>query len=148
MAYYGSISNVAALALTWTENGEFTDGDIYGDGASIPSLTQVETWMTQMSGVIDLALNGEGFITPLTTVAGLAGAASQVEGVVADLCHAAHKSGRFFTKKAMESGTSPIRTVNAELNTWVSSNKVGLLAAGERTTTSSIGKTSAFMDTI
>lgn len=136
---YGSSTNVAALASTWTANGVFTD-------ATTPTLAQVEAWIAQMSSTVDLALSGEGFVTPLTDVTAVAAAAAIVEGVVADLCHAAHKSGRFFTKNALESGISPIRAVSQELSDWAASNKVSFRTLGVATVTDAVGTHTASFD--
>jgi hypothetical protein len=144
---YGSPINVAVLASTWTHNGAFEDASIYNE-ATVPSLEQVEAWLEQFSQTIDLALSTEGFVTPLTNPTAMASAAAVVEGVVADLCHAAHRSGRFFTKKALESGTSPIITVRQELNAWVSGNAVGFRTLGVAIVVNAVGEHFASFDVL
>lgn len=144
---YGDVANVEVLASTWTSNGQFLD-DSGCDDATVPSLTQVEAWIEQMSSVIDLALASEGFETPLTDAVPIASAASMVEGVVADLCHAAHRSGRFFTKHALESGISPIMAVRKELNAWVTDNAVGFRTLGVLTVPNAVGENTASFDVL
>ena len=144
---YGSVTNVAALASTWTNNGAFTNGDIYSDG-TIPSLLQVEAWLVQMSAVVDSAIANEGFITPLTNATAVADASAIVEGVVADLVHASHKSGRFYVKRALESGTSPIITIRAELTQWVVDHAISFKTLGVPTASNIVGAHLASFDVL
>lgn len=144
---YGDVINIEVLASTWTSGGHFLD-DSGCDNATTPSLTQVEAWIDQMSSVIDLALATEGFETPLTDAIPIAAAASVVEGVVADLCHAAHRSGRFFVKKALESGISPIIAIRKELNEWVTANVVGFRTLGVANVKNAVGETTASFDVL
>jgi len=144
---YGAVANIEVLASTWTSDGHFLD-DSGCDDATVPSLTQVEAWIDQMSSVIDLALATEGFETPLTDAVAIASAASMIEGVVADLCHAAHRAGRFFTKKALESGMSPIIAIRKELNEWVANNAVGFRTLGVATVTNAVGENTASFDVL
>lgn len=144
---YGAVANVAALAGAWTNNGEFLDDGQYTT-ATRPSLNQVETWLEQMSGVIDLALATEGFVTPLTETTAIAAVAPIIEGVVKDLCEAANSVGRFFTKTAIERGISPIRAVSKELNEWVKNNAVGLRTMGVTTKPNAVGESTASFDVL
>ena len=144
---YGTVSNVAVLASTWTRNGEFFDTDAYLDGTT-PSLAQVNIWLEQMSRTIDFAISNEGFVTPITNPTAVAAISGIVEGVVADLCHAAHKSGRFFTKKALESGKSPLLTIQKELNEWVAGKVVAFTSLGIPTTTNAVGSGTASFDVL
>ena len=148
--YYGSIGNVEVLATTWTNNGHFLDVDIYDiySVATTPSLMQVEWWMIQMTATVDLALAVEGLVTPLTNPTAVAAVSAVVEGVVADLCHAAHKSGRFFTKSALDSGISPMRAVMKELNEWVAGNAIGLRTLGTLTVKNAVGDHTASLDVL
>ncbi len=56
--------------------------------------------------------------------------------VVADLCHAANSTGRFFTKAALERGVSPMRAIRKELAEWVEDQADGLELLGATRTRS------------
>jgi len=144
---YGTVTNVAVLASVWTKNGQFTNADAY-TVATTPSLTQVEAWLEQMSQTMDFAISSEGFATPITHPTAVGAIAGVVEGVVADLCHAAHKSGRFYTKKALESGSSPLLTIRKELTDWVTAHAVSFQALGIPTVTNAVGNTMATFDVL
>jgi len=142
---YGLVANVEALAGIWTVNGLFLDVTACED-ATNPSLTQVEAWIEQMSSVVDLAIATEGMATPLTDTTAVAAVSAIIEGVVADLCHAANRTGRFFTKTSIENGVSPVRAVTKELNDWVANNAVGLRTLGVTTVADAVGEHTASFD--
>lgn len=125
---YGAATDVAALAGTWTLNGAFTT-------ATNPTLAQVNAWLEDVSDLMDLALAQHRFEIPIDT--GLANyskisniLSNVVVPLVADLCHAANSSGRFFTQKAIEFGMSPMKVITKDINAWVDSNADGLVALG------------------
>jgi len=144
---YGSVTNVAALSSTWTDNGEFTNDDTYVEGTN-PSLMQVEAWLEQMSSVIDSAIANEGFVTPLTNPTAIADASAIVEGVVADLVHASHKSGRFFVKKALESGISPMMAIRSELTQWVVDHTISFKTLGILNASGAVGAHTSWFDVL
>jgi hypothetical protein len=141
---YGSLATIEALASTWTKAGHFTDSDPYS-GGTIPSLTQVNAWIDQMSLVVDFAIANEGFETPVVNPTAVAAIADEVEKAVADLCHAAHKSGRFFTKKALESGAP---SASAYLTTWVGSRITAFRTLKIPTVTNAVGMGSGSFDVL
>jgi len=126
---YGTVQNVAAMSSVWSRGGDFFDDDVYVV-ATVPSRTQVEAWLIQFSNVVDLALRVEGFNTPLTDATIIGAVSPIVEGVVADMVHWSHKAGRFYSKKMLESGVSPIRVIMKELNDWVADNLIGIRNSG------------------
>ncbi len=117
---YGTPGGVAALARTYTDNGLFTSN-------TCPTLSQVETWLEQISAVIDLALENEGFITPvppnLTEVFRIVSVVAEAK--VADLVHYANSAGRFYSKQALESGAQPVDIIRRELSSFVTLNAIG-----------------------
>jgi len=127
---YGTADNVAAMSSVWSRGGHFYDDDDIYVTATVPSLAQVEIWLTQFSAVVDLALRVEGFNTPLVDDIAVGAITPIVEGVVADMVHWSHKAGRFYSKKMLESGISPIRAITKELNDWVAANLIGLQNSG------------------
>jgi len=142
---YGTASGVAALARVWTNNGAFFDDDVYTT-ATIPSLEQVENWLTAVSDEMDAALANEGFQVPVTVAKAISALSLQIESVVADLCHAANSSGRFFTEKAIERGVSPMKSIRKELLDWVTEHVVGLEAMGVPRNTNTLGAHEASFD--
>lgn len=128
MTAYGAASDVAALAGAHTAGGVFTT-------TTTPTLLQVEAWLVDVSDLMDLALAQHRFEIPIDT--GLTNytkitniLSNVVVPLVADLCHAANSSGRFFTQKAIEFGLSPMKVITKDINTWVDSNADGLVALG------------------
>lgn len=126
---YGSPTGVAALARAWTDNGEFTDPDVYIDGTN-PTLTQVETWLEAVSVMVDLALGSEGFSIPVDQANAVKALNEIVNALVSDLVHAANSSGRFFTERVLETGKSQMAIINADILSWVVAHTDGLIAMG------------------
>jgi len=126
---YGSAAGVAAFARAWTDNGSFTDPDLYDNGTN-PTLTQVDAWLESISVMVDLALGSEGFTTPVTQENAILALHEIVNALVSDLCHAANSSGRFFTERLLETGKSQMAIINADILNWVVSHTDGLVAMG------------------
>lgn len=138
---YGTAAAVGALAQTWTLNGQWVDSvaevvadplhvpPIVGVAAVVgtnPNLTQVNKWLSEVTGMMDVALQTYGFITPVVQVDALKAIDMIVESVVADLCHAANSSGRFYTEHIIESGVSPMTVIGKQLDNWVNGAALGL----------------------
>lgn len=126
---YGSAEGVAALARVHTDNGEFIDPDVYIEGTN-PTLTQVQTWLEEVSTYVDLALGSEGFEIPVTQESAVKALNGIVNALVSDLVHAANSSGRFFTERMLESGKTPMAIINADIISWVTAHTDGLVAMG------------------
>jgi len=126
-AYYGSATEVAALAQIWTREGSWVNASP-GVDATIPSLSQVAAWLVTVSAMIDLALVGAGFTTPVVVSTVLSAAGMFVSILVADLCHAANSSGRFYTSKVLERGGATI--IWDEILKWVELYADGFESAG------------------
>lgn len=142
---YGDVDNVAALARVWTDNGQFVDADIYGDGGTNPSLTQVETWLAQVSSTLDLVLATQGFDVPVTEVLAVAAIDPLVEALVVDLCHASNSTGRFAVTGGVDN-LSPLLQIRKELDEWVALNAVGLEGMGVTKSSSYVGRNVASFD--
>jgi hypothetical protein len=122
---YGSAVGVAALSALWATGAGGTF-----DVNSRPTLAQVNTWLDEVSKLLDTALNDQGFDTPVTVTAVTGELGLLVNGVVKDLCDYSHGAGRFFTEKALDAGISPFMTVDKELHEWVKRKIVGLEKQG------------------
>lgn len=126
MPDYGTVEGVAAIASTWTRDGEFFDADlVYDIPATNPPLSTVEAWITSMSALMDAALKDNYFVTPLTDdfEVSYAAVSNQCNVLVADLVAARNQSGRFFlqTVDASRDLTNWAK-IQKELIDWVKSN--------------------------
>ena len=115
---YGSPAGVAALASTWTEDGEFTDEGLYDPG-TIPSLSQVTEWLEQVSSFVDIALSGQGFTVPVSHVDVKKAIDLKANTIVADLVKLQHSKGRLFSDRIRETGEDPLNVIEKELFGWV-----------------------------
>ncbi|MEA1998245.1 MAG: hypothetical protein U9N61_02815 [Euryarchaeota archaeon] len=127
---YSTAAKVADEVPRYTDadTREFTTG-------TRPSLTQVESYINRVSGVVNLYLAKEDFAIPLTqSDAVLACEAVVIESVI-DMCHAANSAGRFYQDKHLR-GKSPLRVLRKELSDWVTANAAGFERLGAARTTS------------
>lgn len=131
---YGTSTGVAALTKKWTDDGEFTDEDYLEclqDIVTNPTLSEVETWLAQISDTLDVALDGKGFVTPITAPTKCVNMVTViVEQYVADLVKYVNNTGRFVTERAQESGVEPMIQLSKDIATWVTTNAPALEAAG------------------
>lgn len=121
---YGTVAGVAALSSLWTDNGLFLDNTIYIDGTK-PSLSQVVDWLGEISSTLNLCLEDEGFITPVTVADVTLILGSKCQAIAKDMCDFSHGAGRFFSKQSIDSGQSPMMTIENELREWVKQRAVG-----------------------
>lgn len=115
---YGSPEGVAALASIWTDEGSFTNDDLYETGTT-PTLEQVEQWLEELSVFVDIALSGEGFTVPISHVDLVKAIGLKVNTMAADLVHLQHSKGRLFSDRIQESGTAPMTILEREILAWV-----------------------------
>lgn len=126
---YGTAADVAGLARTWTENGEFLDPDAYVSGTN-PTLVQVNAWLGQISVMMDLALANHGFAVPVTQQQVIQALGAKVAAFTADLVHLSHSKGRLFSDRIQESGVDSLSIIDKDVNAWVQRNVTGLEAMG------------------
>jgi hypothetical protein len=120
---YGSAAQVAALTRRYTTNGVY-------DGTTNPTLTTVEGWIDSASATINVGLAAAGFTIPITQADAKAAIAQVVVEAVADLCHYANSSGRFYTERALERGIAPMKVLRQEMAGWVEEQADGLELLG------------------
>lgn len=121
---YGTVQGVAALSGLWTDNGYFLDDTVYLEGTK-PSFSQVEDWLGEISSVLDLCLEDEGFVTPVTVATVITILCSKCQAIAKDMCDYSHGAGRFFSKQAIDGAASPMMTIENELREWVKTRAVG-----------------------
>jgi hypothetical protein len=128
---YGTAVKVAALTGRWTNAGVY-------DATTNPTLTTVESWIDDISSMMNVVLKGAGFTIPVTQEDAKAAIGMLVVGQVAELCNAAHSTGKFYSEKALERGEYSI--IRAEIDSWVKANADGLeLLGAERGRASTAG---------
>jgi len=141
VSVYGTQEEVAAMAKMYTRAGVWVDPvpAIPGpyDKGTNPTLTQVETWLANISGQMNLALGQAYFIVPFyddataTLHESSYRAISQyVVSLVADMCHYVNSSGRFYSDKLVERGITPMAAMLKDMVAWIAMNERGLLADG------------------
>lgn len=125
---YGVATDIAALT-----NAYLNASGAY-DTSTVPTLTQVEGWIDQVSGIMNTALAGQGFTVPVSQADAVLAIKSFVIEAVTDLAHAANSAGRYFTQSALERGVSPMSSIRKQILDWVESFAGGLESLGaERT---------------
>ena len=129
---YGTVEGVASYARTWTRGGQFYDASEYPSvSPTKPTLSEVENWLSEISGAFDLALENEGFVVPVTSAIApnsYKQLTMKVETLTADLCAYANGLGRLYTDRALERGSLTIG--NQEINDWVKNHITGLVNDG------------------
>jgi hypothetical protein len=159
---YGTADDVAAKS-SWTRNGHFYDyapavladpnatPPVVGSPevlATHPSLTNVNTWLEQISHAMDAALASFWFDIPVDQTAHSDVASmltDMVTSLVADRCDSANSTGRFFSQKVVESGMSVMGIVTKDLQAWVEANQDGLVVMGLTQTKNVAKKTQIYI---
>lgn len=128
---YGNAAGVASHTRAWTDNGLFVDPDENAGIKGTPTtLTEVDTWLSQVSQMVDVALAGLGFTVPVTVTTVTPVIASKVETAVADLVKLSHGKGRLFSERIQGAGKSGEAVIESEIVTWASSKALGFEAMG------------------
>ncbi len=123
---YGTAAGVASYARTWTRGGSFYDAEAGPPvvAPTKPTLTEVERWLTQISAMVDTALQNEGFTIPITATNSLNAITMKVETLVSDLVAYANGMGRLYTDSALQRGS--MNLLNKEIMDWVKGQATGL----------------------
>ena len=118
---YGTADGVAVRCGQYVDctTGLFTTG-------THPTKAQVETFINQMSGIMNTSLSRAGFTIPIAQ----ADAAQAVTGIVeeysADLVLATGFQGRFYSALFQASGMNRMAFIAKEIDEWVTSAAIGL----------------------
>lgn len=120
---YGSAAGVASYVGVYTSAGSFST-------ATNPTLAHVESWIDQVSALLNTALAARGFTVPLTQPDVVLAAKSLVEQLVSDLAHAANSSGRFFSERFLERGVSHWYVIRQDISNWVEEYASGIEELG------------------
>jgi len=121
---YGTSAGVAAHAKTWTRGGAFYDASASPlVAATKPTLTEINTWLEQISNLFDRAISNEGFVVPVVAVKSVSLITLEVERIVADLCDRANGMGRLVQDRVLHIGY--MRVLANEVKTWVQEGAYG-----------------------
>lgn len=127
---YGAVADVEALTRIYTNSGVF-------DTSTIPTKTQVESMIDQVSALVNVSLSAQGFRIPITQSDAKRAIDSLVNQLVSDLAHAANSAGRFFTERALTGGLSIWAQVRKDIDDWVGTSATGLASLGAARATES-----------
>ena len=120
---YGTANGVAVRCGQYVDDttGLFTT-------STHPTLAQVETFINQISGLMNAALAAAGFTVPIA--AAYADAVQAITGIVeeysADLVLATGMQGRFYSESFQRSGMNRMAFIAKELTEWVLAYAPGL----------------------
>lgn len=121
---YGTAAGVAAHAKTWTRGGTFYDASASPlVAATKPSLTEVATWIEQVSDMFDRAISNEGFVVPVTATKSVSMITLEVERIVADLCDRVNGTGRLAQDRVLHIGY--MKVLANEIKAWVQEGATG-----------------------
>jgi hypothetical protein len=126
---YGSVAEVEALTPRYLDGGSY-------DADTQPTLTQVETFIDRVSGILNVLLAQAGFVVPVTQAdAKLALDDFAVDQAV-QLCHAVRGSGPYAPGSTELRGRRARTVILEEAYAFVERYAAGLEALGaERTRT-------------
>ena len=136
---YGSTGGVAGLTPRYaTSSGVF-------DATTRPTLTQVESYIDQVSATINVMLARLGFSIPVSNAQGVLMLALFVNEEVAQIVEGINGSGRFGPGQK-QIGRSRYQLITADVQEFIDTNAEGLEAIGATRTTSDVGAV-GFRDT-
>ncbi len=138
---YGTASDVAALSQTFTDNGVFKT-------TTRPTELQVEAFIDQISGILNVALAGESFAVPITQADAKLACVSLVSETVKDMVAAANSTGRFFSESSMKSNLSMLAQIRRDIKDWVEDSASGLEEIGAPRGNSLLGQIATNDDAI
>jgi hypothetical protein len=130
---YGTAEQVASLATMWTdiETHQWKDAvPDYNITATNPTLTEVNDWLVALSKQFDIALGAHWFIFPIdvnVSPTAFSSVSQYIAQLVADLCHFKNSSGRFFTEKLVERGSTPMAAILRDMNNYIEMNADGFV---------------------
>jgi hypothetical protein len=127
---YGTPEGVAALARTWTRDGDWLDPVEPAEAGTNPKLTTVVNWIDQISAILNASLAKYGFTIPITQADAKLNCDGIVEQLVSDMAQYANMTGRFFSQRFIDSGYSVWRTIRGDIDAWVNMYASGLEELG------------------
>jgi len=120
---YGGLQDVAAIVPEYTASGSFTT-------STRPTQAQVETFLDQVSGVLNVILAREGFGVPVSQVDGRRALEHFAVVQAAQLCHAANGAGPYAPGSDEMRARTPFQAVFGEAEDFIAGNAAGFETLG------------------
>lgn len=120
---YGSAGNVAALVP------KYANGSGVFDTTTRPTLTQVETYIDQVSGALNSMLAEQGFEIPVTQADVKQALEMFVNEEVASIAQGINGGGRFGPSNAGYT-SSRFKLINDDINNYIKGNAIGFERLG------------------
>jgi hypothetical protein len=120
---YGSVAAIEALTPQYTANGAFT-------ATTRPARVQVETFIDQVSALINTLLAAQGFTIPITQIDAKRAVDSFVTLEVASFVEYANGAGPWIADASQMRASSPSRIVLKDAEAFIASQALGLEAMG------------------
>lgn len=121
---YGTLEGVGALVPNWSGGGsDFAN-------TTRPTATQVETWIDQVSAILNGILSQFGFAIPVTQEDAVRALTMFVEEEVAAFVNGVNKSGRFGPTAKGKTVGGRFRLVLEDVKGYVEAMAVGLERLG------------------
>ena len=120
---YGSTAGVAALTPRYAHSS-----GVY-DATTRPTITQVESFIDQVSSLLNVMLAREGFIIPVTNANVVLMLAMFTNEEVAQICEGINGSGRFGPGQK-QIGRSRYQLITADVQDFIETSKAGIEAIG------------------
>jgi hypothetical protein len=115
---YGSVAEVAALTGRWTNEGSY-------DGTTRPTLTQVETFIDRVSGMLNLLLAEAGFAVPVSQADAKLVCDEFVVEQAVQLCHGANGAGPFAPGSEQLRSRTAFEIISREASEFVTAHAAG-----------------------
>lgn len=138
---YGTAAGVGALVPKWAGTGAFA-------ATTRPTLAQVESWLDQVSAIVNGTLRQEGFAIPVTQADAKLTLTLFVQEEVADIVNGINGAGRFGPTAGSKNGANRSRyqTIVDDVQAYIRGVAVGLDRMGA-TRTSTIASGICYRDT-
>lgn len=121
---YASTGEVAALVPRWANtSGVF-------DSTTRPQLSHVQTWLGQISAMVDSMLAQQGFTIPVTNATVKAALDLFVAEEVAALAEGVNNAGRFGPTAKQKGGASRYKIIMDDVAAFIEANAYGFTLAG------------------
>ena len=128
---YGSALGVAAFVP------RYTNAAGYFDGATTPTLSQVDEWRANLSAALDVAMSGAGLPSPASVTAVVEMLDGFVNGSVAWLVESVNGQGRYQERPA--STREIMQVIMESVAPWVTSHAQSIAAASGITEQAGVG---------
>ena len=125
---YGSVLGVAALVPRWTNSG--TGDSATFSSTSRPTITQVETFIDEVSAALNSMLAQSGFTIPVSDADAVKLLDLFVNVEVSTMCDGVNGSGRFGPSEKSSGGRGRFSLLMDDIQAFITANETGLRNLG------------------